>query len=63
MNHGNRRMFANWTEYAERYGSEDEAPRGIDGEYVRRYRVVYGGTALQAIRAKQASATTLTSAA
>ena len=63
VNHGNRRMFANWTEYVERYGSEDKAPRGIDGEYVRRYRVVYGGTALQAIRAKQASATTLTSAA
>jgi Ca2+-binding RTX toxin-like protein len=63
VNHGNRRMFANWTEYVERYGSEDEATRGTDGEYVRRYRVVYGGTALQAIRAKQASATTLTSAA
>ncbi len=63
VNHGNRRMFANWTEYLERYGSEDEAPRGTDGEYVRRYRAVYGGTALQAIRAKQASATTLTSAA
>ena len=63
VNHGNRRMFANWTEYVERYGSEDEAPRGTDGEYVRRHRVVYGGAALRAIRAKQASAPTLTSAA
>lgn len=62
-NHGNRRMFANWAEYVERYGSEDEAARGADGEYVRRYQVVYDGTTLQAIRAKQASATTLTSAA
>jgi hypothetical protein len=63
VNHGNRRMFANWTEYVERYGSEDEAPRDPDGEYVRRYRVVYEGATLQAIRAKQASATALTSAA
>ena len=63
VNHGNRRMFANWTEYVERYGGEDEAARGTDGEYVRRHRVVFGGAALQAIRAKQASATTLTSAA
>jgi hypothetical protein len=63
VNHGNRRMFANWTEYVERYGSEDEAPRGADGEYVRRHRVVYGGAALQAIRAKHAGATKLTSAA
>lgn len=62
-NHGNRRMFANWTEYVERYGSEDEAPRGADGEYVRRHRVVQEGATLLAIRARQAGATTLTSAA
>ena len=63
VNHGNRRMFANWLEYVARYGGEDEAPRGSDGEYVRRHRVVYGGAALQSIRAKQAGTTTLTSAA
>jgi hypothetical protein len=63
VNHGNRRMFANWAEYVERYGSEDEAPRGTDGEYVRLHQVVYGGAALQTIRAKQASSTTFTSAA
>ena len=63
VNHGNRRMFANWAEYVERYGNEDEAPRGADGEYVRRHQVVYGGAALQTIRAKQASSTTLNSAA
>jgi Hint domain/RTX calcium-binding nonapeptide repeat (4 copies) len=63
VNHGNRRMFANWPEYVARYGGEDEAPRGSDGEYVRRHRVVYGGAALQSIRARQAGTTTLTSAA
>lgn len=50
VNHGNRHMFANWAEYVERYGSEDEAPRDADGEHVRRFRVVYGGAALQAVR-------------
>ncbi|HEX2885966.1 Hint domain-containing protein [Vineibacter terrae] len=50
VNHGNRRMFSNWAEYVGRYGSEDEAPRDTDGEYVRRFRVVYGGAALQAVR-------------
>lgn len=63
VNHGNRRMFANWAEYVERYGGEDEAPRGADGEYVRRHQVVYGGAALQAIREKQAGTPTVTSAA
>lgn len=63
VNHGNRRMFANWVEYVERYGSEDEAPRGTDCEYVRRHQVVYGGAALQTIREKQAGTTTSTNAA
>lgn len=63
VNHGNRRMFANWAEYVERYGDEDEAPRGTDGEYVRRHQVVYGGAALQTIREKQAGTTTSPSAA
>lgn len=63
VNHGNRRMFANWAEYVERYGSEDEAPRGTDGEYVRRHRVVYGGAALQTIREEQIDRTASTSAA
>lgn len=63
VNHNNRRMFVNWMEYIERYGSEDEAPRDTDGAYVRRYPAVYGGTTLQEIRAKQASPTTFTNAA
>lgn len=63
VNHGNRRMFANWAEYVERYGGEDEAARGADGEYVRRHQVVYGGAALQAIREKQAGTPTVPSAA
>lgn len=63
VNHGNRRMFANWAEYVERYGSEDEAPRGTDGEYVRRHQVVYGGAALQTIREEQIGRTASTSAA
>lgn len=52
VNHGNRRMFKNWTEYVDRYGAEDEAPRGADGQYVRRFKVIYGGAALQAIRSR-----------
>ncbi len=52
VNHGNRRMFGNWAEYVARYGAEDEAPRGADGQYVRRFKVVYGGAALQAIRSR-----------
>lgn len=63
VNHGNRRMFANWAEYVERYGSEDEAPRGTDGEYVRRHQVVYDGAALQTIREEQIGRTASTSAA
>ena len=57
VNHGNRRMFENWTQYVARYGSEDEAPRGVDGQYVRRFKCVYGGPLLQAIRARLARPT------
>lgn len=56
VNHGNRHMFGNWAEYVDRYGAEDEAPRGADGQYVRRFKVVYGGAALQAIRSRLAPA-------
>lgn len=63
VNHGNRRMFANWPEYVARYGAEDVAARGADGEYVRRYDVVYGGAALQNVRARLVGTTALTTAA
>ena len=52
VNHGNRRMFSNWNEYVARYGREDEAARGTNGDYVRRFKTVYSGPALQAIRAR-----------
>jgi len=62
VNHGNRRMFSNWNEYVTRYGAEDEASKGANGEYVRRFKTVYGGAALQMVRARLAGAT-LTDAA
>lgn len=52
VNHGNRRMFTNWNEYVARYGAEDEAAKGANGEYVRRFKTVYGGPALQMVRAR-----------
>ncbi|HKV00355.1 MAG TPA: Hint domain-containing protein [Vineibacter sp.] len=54
VNHDNRRMFANWTQYVALYGAEDVAPRGGDGQFVRRFKCVYGGPILQAIRARLA---------
>ena len=63
VNHDNRRMFANWTQYVALYGTEDVAPRGADGQYVRRFKCVYGGPALQAIRARLARHTVQTVAA
>jgi len=55
VNHGNRRMFSNWNEYVARYGAEDEAAKGANGEYVRRFKTVYGGPALQTVRTRLAT--------
>lgn len=63
VNHDNRRMFANWAQYVALYGAEDVAPRGTDGQYVRRFTCVYGGPVLQAIRARLARHTDQTLAA
>ena len=51
VNHGNRKMFANWPEYACLYG--DDAPQcDQNGDFVRSYPCVRSGPQLQTIRCR-----------
>lgn len=51
VNHNNRKMFANWQEYAALYGAD--APRvTADGEFERVYECVTGGPRFEAISAR-----------
>ncbi|MBN8920273.1 MAG: Hint domain-containing protein [Rhizobiales bacterium] len=51
VNHGNRRMFANWLDYVRLYG-EDEPQRDESGAFVRCRSCVREGPALDAIRVR-----------
>jgi Hint domain len=51
VNHNNRKMFANWPEYAALYGS-DEPRIAADGEFERVYACVTSGPVLEAITAR-----------
>jgi hypothetical protein len=51
VENGNRRMFANYRDYVARYGREEEEG---PGERARRFTVMSGGAAIDAIRARLA---------
>lgn len=48
-NHNSRRMFVNWREYVDLYGSEDAVQPNADGEFERPYPLATKGEALQAV--------------
>ncbi|MFO1151924.1 MAG: Hint domain-containing protein [Alsobacter sp.] len=48
-NHESRRMFTNWQDYLDLYGSDDAVAANGEGEFERPYPLVTEGPALQAI--------------
>ncbi|MEJ1935982.1 Hint domain-containing protein, partial [Nostoc sp. NIES-2111] len=48
-NHNSRRMFVNWREYVDLYGSEDAVQPNADGEFERPYPLATDGDMLQAV--------------
>ena len=48
-NHNSRRMFVNWREYVDLYGSEDAIEPKADGEFERPFPLVTGGQELAAV--------------
>ncbi|WP_293868713.1 Hint domain-containing protein [uncultured Alsobacter sp.] len=52
VNHGNRTMFQNWSEYAALYGEDLPAAELEDGGHERSYPAVKSGPELEAIRAE-----------
>jgi hypothetical protein len=48
-NHNSRRMFVNWREYVDLYGSEDAVQPNAAGEFERPYPLATGGDALRAV--------------
>lgn len=48
-NHNSRRMFSNWQEYVDLYGSEDAMEPNADGEFDRLYPLVTDAAAIRAL--------------